>query len=413
MYKVLFSMTSILCTILFSCKQKQAPPALPTPVNLYAVSMQPVLYYDRYPSTVQALSQVNIVPEVQGYITGIFFKEGDRVKKGQKLYEIDKRLYSAAVDGAAANVKVAQGNEEQARQDADRYVYLNNYHAVAKQQYDHAVIAYTNAKNQVKAAEEAVRTAKTNLAYTTIYAPFDGTIGFSQVKTGNMVSVGSTILNTISTNDPMAVDFVINEKMLMDFENIQMQKLQPVDSLFTLLLPNNTLYKYTGKISIIDRAVDPQTGSVKIRLVFPNPKNELKAGMSCMVRVHNQESAPQMVVPGKAVVEQMGEYFVFVAKDTAITVSADSARKQRADTAAQKGPKLYVFQRKVQIGQTVGADVIIKSGIKEGDKIVVDGVQSLHDGSRVNPGEKKSNGNGSDNQHALPGEAGKIDSTKN
>jgi len=259
MYKVLFSMTSILCTILFSCKQKQAPPALPTPVNLYAVSMQPVLYYDRYPSTVQALSQVNIVPEVQGYITGIFFKEGDRVKKGQKLYEIDKRLYSAAVDGAAANVKVAQGNEEQARQDADRYVYLNNYHAVAKQQYDHAVIAYKNAKNQVKAAEEAVRTAKTNLAYTTIYAPFDGTIGFSQVKTGNMVSVGSTILNTISTNDPMAVDFVINVNRFSLFDLSTIEAMEAGKPLLLHSIGGNRAFERLGAGCVMLRDLEPAT----------------------------------------------------------------------------------------------------------------------------------------------------------
>ncbi len=109
----------------------------------------------------------------------------------------------------------------QAQQDADRYTYLNSQNAVAKQVYDHAIIALQNAKNQVQAAEESVKSAKTNLSYAIITAPFDGTIGFSQVKMGNMVSVGQTVLDTISTNDPMAVDFLINEKQLADFEELE------------------------------------------------------------------------------------------------------------------------------------------------------------------------------------------------
>jgi RND family efflux transporter MFP subunit len=412
MYRVLLSVFLISCCAIFSCKQKTAPPVPPTPVNVIKVTKRPVLYYDKYPSTTQALSQVVLTPQVQGYITGIFFTEGSHVKKGQKLYEIDKRLYQAAVDAAEANVKVAEGNQVQAQQDADRYVYLNNYHAVAKQLYDHAVITLDNSKSQVKAAQEAVKTAKTNLAYSTIYAPFDGTIGFSQVKLGNLVVVGQTVLNTISTNDPMAVDFLVNEKQLGDFEKIQKGKQRPVDSLFTLLLPNNTLYAHTGKISIIDRAVDPQTGSIVVRLVFPNPENDLKVGMSCIVRVHNQDASPQLVIPGKAVVEQMGEYFVYVAIDTIVNEkadasmsksgdansssaksgksSSDTSKKNETDTANRK-PKLRAIQRKIKLGQTIDANVVVLSGINEGENVIVDGLQAIHDGSAISIGGKNAN----------------------
>jgi membrane fusion protein (multidrug efflux system) len=368
------------------------------PVNLFTVTAQKVLYYDKYPSTTQALSQVNLLPEVQGYITGIFAGDGSQVRKGQVLYEIDRRLYQSAYDAAAANLKVAQGNLEQAQQDADRYVYLNSYHAVAKQQYDHAVITLQNAKNQVKAAAEALKTARTNLAYAVITAPFDGTIGFSQVKLGNMVTVGQTVLNTISTNNPMAVDFLVNEKQLPAFEKLQRDKGSNIDSLFTLLLPNNSLYTYPGKISVIDRAVDPQTGSIRVRLVFPNPKYELKVGMSCIVQVHNQEATPQMLIPSKAIVEQMGEYFVFVAKDTLIARPADSTNKKANAEAGQGGPRLRAMQKKVQLGQTIGANVIVVSGINEGDRIIIDGVQAVHDGSAISAGNKPSApGNGRGN----------------
>jgi RND family efflux transporter MFP subunit len=382
MNRVILNTILISCLILGACKKKQPPPSPEIPVNLTKVKAKSVLYYDSYPSTTAALSQVVLLPEVQGAITGIFFKEGSDVKKGQKLYEIDKRIYEANYNAAVANLRVSQGTLLQSQQDADRYEYLNKYNAVAKQLYDHAMITLLNSKNQVKSAEEAVKSAKTNLNYAVVYAPFDGTIGLSQVKLGNVVSVGSTVLNTISTNDPMAVDFIINEKQLPRFELMQANKKQ-IDSLFTILLPDNTLYPHTGKIAVIDRAVDSQTGSITIRLVFANPQHLLRPGMSCVVRVHNQDVKPQLVLPSKAVVEQMGEYFVFVAKD-----SLENNPKEGADSVRKKKHALLAQQKKVMVGQTIGANVVIKSGIKAGDRIVVDGLQSLHDGSKITTANK-------------------------
>lgn len=364
----------------FSCHQKAVPTVHPTPVNLYTVSAEAVTYYDSYPATTQSLKQVNLFPQVQGYITGIFAKDGSQVKKGQVLYEIDSRLYQAANDAAAANLKVAQDNRVQMQQDADRYNYLNSYNAVAKQLYDHALIALQVADSQVKAAEEALKTTRTNLAYSVITAPFDGTIGFSQVDIGNMVTVGQTVLNTISTSEPIAVDFLLNEKQLPVFQKFQKVKSSEYpDSLFTLLLSNNTLYSYTGEIYVIDRAVDSQTGTIRIRIIFPNPKNELKVGMSCVLRVHNLETTPQLVIPNKAITEQMGEYFVFLAKDTTIVDSV----KQKNGALLQTKPALRAIQKKVQLGQTIAPNIIILSGIHVGDKIVVDGIQNLHDGSLI------------------------------
>src|ERR1035438_477435 len=144
----------ILCLLFVSCSTKKPEPPKPTAVNLYTVTKQSVLYYDEYPANTVALSQVDLRPEVQGYITGIYFTEGSHVSKGQKLYEIDQRLFQQSYDQAKATLKVAQGNEEQAQQDADRYKYLESYDAIAKQVLDHAIIALKNAKNQVDAAKE-------------------------------------------------------------------------------------------------------------------------------------------------------------------------------------------------------------------------------------------------------------------
>ncbi len=381
MNKVILNLIAGSCVVISSCSQKQPPPDPVVPVNLYTVQAQPVVYYDKYPATTAALSQVNIISQVQGYVTGIFFKEGSHVNKGEKLYQIDTRLYTANYDAAVANQRVAEGNLVQAQQDADRYAYLNKYDAVAKQQYDHAMITLQNAKSSQRAAAEAVKTAKTNLSYAFIKAPFSGTIGFSQVKLGDVVTNGQTVLNTMSTDNPMGVDFLVTEKQLPHFEGIQHLKKQSNDSLFTMLLPDNSLYKEEGKIYIIDRAVDPQTGSIRIRLVFPNPKFDLRVGMSPVVRVHNLNRDPQLVIPNKAVTEQMGEYFVFVAKDSTITKKDKSGKEQQSK-------QMVAAQKKIQVGQVIGPDIVIKSGIKDGDRIVSDGIQALHDGTPITTANK-------------------------
>jgi membrane fusion protein (multidrug efflux system) len=381
--------TALISGLIFSsCKKEQPARAPATPVNLYNVKSQKVVYFDRYTATAAALSQVNLHPQVQGYITGIFFKEGSFIKKNQNLYEIDKSIFENNYNTAAANLKVAEGNLKQAQQDADRYEYLNKNRAVAKQIYDHAMVALENSKNAYKSAEESLKISSTNLSYSTIKAPFDGEIGFSQVKLGDLAVTGQTTLNTISSVDPMGVDFLINEKQLSFFEKIQDNSGNPVDSLFTLILPDNSVFPYIGKISVIDRAVDPQTGSLRIRLVFPNPKHNLRTGMSLVLQVRNLDSTPQLVIPNSAVVEEMGEYFVYEAKDTVINNPGD---KESSPVQQKNGTAMFAFQRKVKLGAIIGPDVIVKDGIREGDKIVVDGVQSLHNGSAISPKDKRNN----------------------
>jgi membrane fusion protein, multidrug efflux system len=391
MNRIELSMMLLICSAIFSCKQKQPPPPAAVPVNLMTVTARKVLYYDKYPSTTIALSQVNLNAQVTGYITGIYFTEGTHVHKGEKLYSIDERLYRATVDQAKANLRVDSGNLLQTQQDADRYIYLKKYNAIATQVVDHALTITKNARDSVRAGEQQLKTAETNLSFATIFAPFDGTIGISQVRLGNLVTPGTTVLNTISTDDPIGVDFLVNEAQLAHFQDLQKNKQASIDSLFTIILPNQAVYPYPGKISVIDRAVDPQTGSITIRLVFPNPGNTLRAGMSTVVRVHNQEATPQIVIPSRAVVEQMGEYFVYIAKDTVYdSQGQDAAAPKNTDTA--QGPKLRAFEVKIQLGQTIGADVVVRSGIEEGDKIIVDGVQAIHEGSEITTSSKQPRG---------------------
>jgi membrane fusion protein (multidrug efflux system) len=346
----------------FGACKKNAPGnqfGAPVPVNVISVSKENVAYYDNYPGTVIALNEVELRSEVNGFITGIFFKEGDFVRKGQKLYEIDRRKYIATYEQAKANADIASANVERARRYVDRYTKLSEQDAIAKQKLDDAQTDLQNAGLEQISANANLVKAQTDLNYSIITAPFDGTIGISQVKMGTLVAQGQTLLNVISTDDPIGVDFVINEKELGRFQTLAKKNIQTLDSTFVISLPDKSLFPGIGKIGVIDRAIDPQTGTIRVRLIFPNPGKNLRTGMSADVHILNSSNEEQMVIPQVALLEQMGEYFVF---------TVDSSK---------------VSQTKVDLGPRLNGKVVITGGLKEGQVIVTDGIQKLHDGSAI------------------------------
>jgi membrane fusion protein (multidrug efflux system) len=343
----------------------KAPP--PVPVALYTVQKGTALYYDEYPATVVALNEVQLRPQVTGYITGVFFKDGQHVSKGQKLYAIDQQQYQASYNQALANLNVAKANLGKAQQDADRYAELQKNDAIARQTVDHAQADLQASKMQLEAARANVASVQTNVRYSTIYAPFEGTIGISQVKLGTAVSPGQTILNTVSSDNPIAVDVAVDQKEIARFIMLQQKTGGDKDSIFSLALPDQSLYTHPGHISLIDRAVDPQTGTIKTRIVFPNKDKILKSGMSCNIRVKNNGNSQSLLIPAKSVMEQMGEYFVYVLGDSN-----------------------KVEQRKIQTGQVINDKIMVKKGLEENEKIVTEGIQKLRDGSVVQPAKADS-----------------------
>jgi len=339
-----------------------APP--PTAVNIYKIEKGSAVYYDTYPATVAALNQTDLKAQVTGYITGIYFSDGQHVSKGQKLYDIDRLQYAATYDNAVANLNVAKANMDRAQQDANRYNDLLKQDAIARQVVDHALADLQSAKMQVSAASANVSRASADLKYATIYAPFDGTIGISQVKPGTLVTANQTLLNTVSSDNPMAVDISVDQKEIPRFAALQHAK--SIDTTFTLQLPDNSIYAQPGTISFIDRAIDQLTGTIKVRLIFPNATGILRTGMNCNINVKNNNSQQTfLLAPNKSVVEQLGENFIYV-------VSNNRA-----------------YQRKVVLGTRINDKIIIKSGLQEGDSVVTDGVQKLRDSSMVQIGAIK------------------------
>ena len=335
-------------------------------VEVQKVVASPTHFYEEYPALVKALSEVELRPQVSGYITGIYFKEGTRVQKGQRLYSIDQQQSAASYQQAVAALQVQEANLLKAQQDVERYRELNKRDAVAKQQVDYAEAAFTAAKQQVEAAKATVTSVQTNVRYSTIVAPFSGTIGISSVRLGAAVSPGQTLLNTISSDDPIGVDITVDQREIFRFTQIMNSRLAKDDSTFRFSL-GDQLYPYSGRISIIDRAVDPQTGTIKMRLTFPNPDHLLRAGMSGTLNVLASERHA-ILIPYKSITEQLGEFFVYV---------VDSAK---------------VSQRRVVLGHQIGKDVVIKSGLKEGESVVTEGVQRLQQGSAITVGSEQKSG---------------------
>jgi membrane fusion protein (multidrug efflux system) len=177
------------------------------PVNVYQVQREGAAYVDAYPATIVALSQVDVRSEVNGFITAVHFEDGTRVRKGQKLYEIDRSKFLAAYNQAKANLEMAEINQDKAGKDAGRYTRLNQANAVPKQRYEYALTDFENAKQQVALARAQLSNASADLGHSVIRAPFDGTIGVSLVKPGTFIRRGQTQLNTISSAGPVAVDF--------------------------------------------------------------------------------------------------------------------------------------------------------------------------------------------------------------
>ena len=352
---------ALLGAVVTGCgKSAQAPPPPPpTPVSIYTVASKPVEGQDTYPATVVALNEIELRPQVSGYITQIFVKDGQQVTKGQKLYQIDQSKYLAARNQANASLASAKANLARIKKDVDRYERLDQNEAIAKQVLDNAKAELLAAEAQVQAAEAQISSADTDLGYSQITAPFSGRIGISQVRLGTQVSPGQPLLNTLSSSGPVQVDFVINEKEIPRYQRLMNSPDVP-DSLFTLKLNDGSLYPHSGKLVAVDRAVGRQTGTLNVRVEFPNEEGMLIPGMTGTLQVVNADYGDQLVIPYTAVTEQMGEYFVYL-------LGQDST----------------VTQQTVKLGTVFGAEIAVREGLESGQTIVVDGIQKLRQGSKV------------------------------
>ena len=350
--------------------KKGAGPGGPAPAVVVApVQQKTVPIYGEYVARTEARESVEIKARVEGYLEKIFFKEGSRVKAGQMLFLVDQRPYKAALQDARGQLAQAQAAAGKAEKDVARLRPLAAADAVPQQDLDKAEADAQYSQASIEKAKAAVTQAELDLKFTEIRAPITGIIGKEEVTVGNLVVKDKTLLTTLSSWDPMRVVFSISENDYLLLAKRYPEGRERSDTereaVFELIMADNSIYPYKGKVSFIDRALDLTTGTLKIYVSFPNPDGLLRPGLFARVRVPIEERQDALLVPQKAVQEMQGVQTVLVV-----------------------GPENKVALRTVMVGERYKDFFIITEGLKAGELVVVEGLQKAIPGQKVTPKEK-------------------------
>jgi RND family efflux transporter MFP subunit len=408
---VTITITSIaLCvTIATGCsKAKGTPTTALTEVEVLQVEQKDVAIYTEWIGTLDGTVNAEIKAQVQGYLLTKNYTEGSLVTKGRLLFQIDPRPLQAALDQARGDLSKAedqvaqangqlsqsraqlahsQANQVKTQHDVERYTPLEKAGAITSQQLDDAVqanqaaIAQVNAseaavetaiagisaaKSGVVAARAAVDTAQVNLGFTRVTSLIDGVAGIAQVQIGNLVNPASGVLTTVSTVDPIKVNFTATEQEYLnytrrnptDFERKAVERSTELE----LVLADQTSYPHKGKFLVADRNVDVKTGSITLEGIFPNPGNILRPGQYAKVRAPTTVKRGALLVPQRAVTELQGVYQVAVV-----------------------GNDNKVDVRPIKVADRVGGMWIVEGGLKPGENVIAEGTQKVRPDQQVKP----------------------------
>lgn len=330
-------------------------------VSVYTVKSAPLAVTTELPGRTDAFRVAEVRPQVSGIILRRNFTEGSDVKAGDSLYQIDPATYQAAYDNAKGELAKAQAAANIAHLTVKRYVPLVGTQYVSKQEYDQAVATAQQADASVVAAQAGVESARINLAYTKVTSPIEGRIGKSSVTEGALVTNGqATALATVQQLDPIYVDVT---QPSSDFMRLKQSSLQKGDGSSTveLLMENGQPYSLKGTLQFSDVTVDESTGSITLRAIFPNPKHLLLPGMFVRARIDEGVQPDAILVPQQGVTRTpRGDATVLVVND-----------------------KNQVESRTVVAPQAIGDRWLITEGLKNGDRVIVSGLQKARPGTTV------------------------------
>jgi RND family efflux transporter MFP subunit len=353
---------------LVACSKEGATPAAvaaPVPVVAMQVIQRTATVTGELVGQVSAFREVPLRSQATGIVQKILFQPGQRVREGQLLFVIDPRPYEASLSEAQGAVADASAALARARQDVARYAPLLPDNAIPRATYDAAVATEKSAQAALDQRKAAAERARLDVKYTEVRSPVTGQIGLQQVEIGGLATAGQTVLATVSTLDPVYVTFNIPEAEYVRFMkgagSQQAAAEQARANKFQLILPDGTVYDQPGTFDFVERAISA-TGTLGVRARFPNPDNLLRPGMNVRIRLVYDEIPDALLVPQRAVTELLGKQFVTV-------IGADNKTQQRA----------------VTLGDRVGELWIVKSGLKAGERIVVDGMQKAPPGTTVAP----------------------------
>ncbi|MGJ0527599.1 efflux RND transporter periplasmic adaptor subunit [Burkholderia gladioli] len=339
-----------------SAPQNAAPPL--QEVDVANVLSKTITDWQTYSGRLEAIERVDVRPLVSGTIVSVNFKDGALVKKGDVLFVIDPRPYQAEVDRTAAQLAAAQARDGYAQTDWQRAQRLIGDNAIAKRDYDEKQNAARESAANVKAAAAALETAKINLGYTRIVAPFTGRASRAEITLGNVVSAGASAapLTTLVSVSPIYASFDADEQTYLRYIGNQRDgRKVPVD----LGLANESGYSRNGVIDSVDNRLDTSSGTIRVRARFDNADGTLVPGLYARVKVDGSAPHPALLVDDAAINTDQDKKFVFV---------VDAQGK--------------VAYREVQIGSLHGNQRVIAGGLQASDRVVVNGTQ------RVRPGEQ-------------------------
>ncbi len=306
--------------------------------------------------------EVEIRSKATGLLVKIGFQDGQQVQKGQLLFQIDPQPVQADLANARARLAEAQAALGKARQDLRRARTLSAQGIIARQELNDAQTAYDQAQQSVAAQQAVVESAELRLEDTRIAAPLTGRIGAAQVKLGTLVQAGQTSLATVSAIDPIDVQFNISEREYLDlFRRFKATGQTPAEAPpVQLILADGSVYPHPGRVDFVAPTVSPATGTLEIRVQFPNPNELLRPGLYANVRIVYDTRENAVLVPQRAVQETLGKTFVTV-------VTQEGTAEQRAVTMGPRAGNLW----------------IVEDGLQPEERVVVEGLQKARPGSRV------------------------------
>ncbi|AZC31781.1 Multidrug efflux system, membrane fusion component MexE [Pseudomonas chlororaphis subsp. piscium] len=339
---------------------EQSPPV----VSVADVVVQPLADWDEFSGRLQAPESVELRPRVSGHIDRVLFRDGSLVKKGDLLFQIDPRPFQAEVDRLDAQLQQARARQTRAASEAQRGEKLRANQAISAELADARKTAYQEASSAVAATRAQLEAARLNLSFTRITAPIDGRISRAQVTAGNLVNEGATLLTTIVGTKELHAYFDIDEATyLKQVRRIPSEKALAHSRVpVHLALSTDERPAYEGRLDFLDNQVNPRTGTLQARAVVDNGANELTPGLYVRLQLPASDLYPATLVRDEAIGTDLGNRFVLVL-----------------------GKDAVVSYRAVRLGPKVEGLRVIREGLQEGERILVNGLQRARPGARVTP----------------------------
>jgi len=335
------------------------------PVTVAQVHNKPVTEWNDFSGRIEAMEHVQIRPRVSGTIDAVHFHEGQVVNKGAPLFTIDPRPYQAALAKAQANREMAKARFSLAKTELARSSKLIVQRAISQREQDQRANDLLEAQAALSAAQADVLSAQLNLQYTTIGAPVTGRVSRAELTVGNLVGTGpeAPVLTTIVSVSPVYVNFELDEASFIRFARNGAKGSTGVNSLPVFMgLANETDYPYSGRVKSLDNQLDRQSGTLRVRAVFDNPGGELTPGMYARVRTGDSAPRPALLIRDQAVGTDQSKKYVFV---------VDAQNK--------------VAYRELTLGPVIDGWRVVRSGLSEGELIVLEGLQKIRPGDVVDP----------------------------